>query len=512
LSGGRRPIVLAFLLLAVVTQGPFLRASLDPSPGTRFVGAFHWVDDLYVYASFIQQAESGRFLLENKLYPEPHARLYANLELWAAGRISALIGRRPFVAFRLLAVVALLAILLALDRLLREAGLPEDRRLVSLLLVALGGGTGGLLFVFGGRTPMEILDLSVGLFLHTGLFANPHWVVAHALALWMLLAGLRAADERGARLAFAALGTALLLVRPYDAATVAGLYGVVTLACDPWRSWPRRLLPLLWLLPAALYNAALLAFAPAYGSYLSNPYLEVPLASFAEPLGPAAAVVLLTRPWRGQDASRRRAHVALLAWSALAIVVPAASARGASLQLLVCVGTPLLALAALGLARLRAGLTALLLPLFLTTSAVACWIVLRQSPAFFVPAERQAAALALRPSCNKGGTVFAPSDIGLYAAGLTGCRAVVSHAIALDYEALLPEVGAFYAGMPKDARAALLERLCATHLVLPGDQGDEPAAWLGDGSRFRRVASVGPASRRIDLYARPPAPACPVRN
>jgi hypothetical protein len=506
LSAGRRPIALAFLLLAAFSQAPYLRAWLDPPAGTRFVFAFHWIDDLYLYGSFIQQAESGRILFENKLYPEPHRRLYVNLELGLAGRTSALLGRQPLLALRLLGLIASLLVVIALDRLLQDAGLPEGRRLVSLLLVTLGGGTGGLLFLLTGRSAMEIRDLSVGLFLHTGLLANPHWVVAQALALWMLRAALR-----GRHVAFASLGTALGLVRPYDVALVACFYVVVTLCCEAPREWLRRLSLLLWLAPVALYNLALLTLAPAFGSYLRNPYAQMTLWSFAEPLGPAAVVAMLVRPWRGQDPARRRVLVALGAWAAVAVVAPALGARGASLQLLVCTGTPLLALAALGLARLRPWLTGLVLPCFLSTAAVAFWIVSGRG-AWHAPAERYDAALALRPSCGGGGVVFAPADIGLYAAALTGCRAVLSHVVAPDYDERTQDVLGFYGNSTAEARAALLDRVCATHLVLPGDPGGEPTAWLGEARRFRRVASVGAASRRISLYARPPVPSCPSRN
>ena len=51
---------------------PYPVAALDPPPGRAFAGTFHWVDDFYNYASFVQQAEDGRSCFGNKLSLEDH--------------------------------------------------------------------------------------------------------------------------------------------------------------------------------------------------------------------------------------------------------------------------------------------------------------------------------------------------------------------------------------------------------------------------------------------------------
>jgi hypothetical protein len=67
----------------------------------------------------------------------------------------------------------------------------------------------------------------------------------------------------------------------------------------------------------------------------------------------------------------------------------------------------------------------------------------------------------------------------------------------------------FYGAAPPDARSALLDRLGITHLVLPGDAGAVPSAWLGEATDFRRIASVGTGEAAIAVYHRRPARARP---
>jgi hypothetical protein len=129
--------------------------------------------------------------------------------------------------------------------------------------------------------------------------------------------------------------------------------------------------------------------------------------------------------------------------------------------------------------------------------------MLAEDPNWFVPRERLATGLALRDLCRPGDRVLAPPDIGLYALGLSACHAFVSHAAASDYGERLAETRAFYLEMPPFARTALLDWHGVTLVVLPGDAGPRPVAWLGEGTPFRAAARVGEAPGRITVYARP---------
>jgi hypothetical protein len=94
---------------------------------------------------------------------------------------------------------------------------------------------------------------------------------------------------------------------------------------------------------------------------------------------------------------------------------------------------------------------------------------------------------------------MAPPNLGLFVHGLTACRAYVSHPIAPDYEARLEEVRRFATASVSE-RLTILEKAHIRHLILPGDPGPSPLAWLGPDSPFRRLASAGDGERRLTLY------------
>src|SRR5436189_949290 len=101
-----RPVLLAWLFASTLTALPYVRAAARPPAGRVFVGFFYYVDDAYNYLSFVQQAEDGAFLLRNKNASPPSPARLVNLEWWVVGRASAVLGRRPALAYRLFGVVA----------------------------------------------------------------------------------------------------------------------------------------------------------------------------------------------------------------------------------------------------------------------------------------------------------------------------------------------------------------------------------------------------------------------
>ncbi|HXB57555.1 MAG TPA: hypothetical protein VN461_22525 [Vicinamibacteria bacterium] len=496
---GPRPVLLAWLLLAGLTGLPYLRAALDPPPGTTFVGFFFYADDQYNYLSFVQQAEDGAFRFRNKLVEEPHPPALLNLEWWLVGRLSAALGHHPLVAYRLLGLAAALALLAGLDAWLRAMGLPDPHRLPALLLVTMGGGLGGILFTFGDQGRWY-LDLFTGLFPFIGLLVNAHFVTGTALLLWTLWAYLRARTPLG-QVGASALGTVLGLVRPYDLVLLVAIRSLGVLVTEPIRlSW-RRLLPLAGLAPVVLYNYWLFYRTPAFAFYRTAFYEFPGLGDFALALGPAALLAALAIPGgRGApDARGPRAH--LWAWALLAAAIILARPVHFSLQFLVGVGVPLLALGAVGLARFGPGVMLVAVLPLAGTALAALRLVSGPTGPWFVPSERLAVAQALRGSCRPGDVLLSPPDIGQYAAGLTACRAYVSHPIGPDYARRTEEVRAFFGTWDPTLRAAFLDRHCITHLTLPGDAGPVPGAWLGEATAFRALARVGQPTV-ISVYAR----------
>lgn len=499
-------MILVGLLLAALSTAPYVRAFLSPPPGLAFVGFFWFVDDSYNYLSFVEQAESGAALFHNKLVLEDHPAVLFNLEWWTVGVLSRLLGGHPLVAYRMFGLMALAALVLGIDRWLAGGGLPASHRLPALLLVTTGAGLGGIRFLLG--TPIErCLDLTTGLFPVLEVFSNPHFVAGTALLLWTLLAH---AGRAGARsfVAAAALGTALGLTRPYDLVVLAAIRTVVVVLAEPVRDWWRHAAAMAALLPVAAYNYWVFYRQPAFTFYTEASYVFPTRADLAWALGPAAALALAALAAHPEGGARSgptfregQAGVARLhfaAWCAIAVVVFALRPVHFSLQFLVGVGLPLLALAAIGLGRLPVRYTIGAALALSSTAVAALWLTLQPTLRAYGPAERFALAWELRRDCRAGDRLVAPADIGLWAGGLTACRAFTSHAIEPAHEERLEAVRVFYEQGDPAGRAAFLERVCATHVVLPASR--PPEHWVDRRVGLEPVAVAGTADRQLAAY------------
>ena len=496
----RRPVVLVTLLLAVLSTAPYVRAFLSPPPGLAFVGFFWFVDDSYNYLSFVQQAEAGAALFHNKLVLEDHPAVLFNLEWWTVGVLSRLFGGHPLVAYRAFGLAALVALVFGIDRSLAAAGLPASHRLPALLLVTTGAGLGGIRFLLGA--PAErCLDLTTGLFPILEVLSNPHFVAGTALLLWALLAH---AGRAGARsfVAAAAVGTALGLTRPYDLVILACIRTAVVALTEPVRAWWRHGAAMAALLPVAAYNYWVFYRQPAFTFYTQAEYVFPTRADLAWALGPAAALALGAflagpiRAFREGPAGVARLHFAV--WCTVAIVVFVLRPFHFSLQFLGGIGLALLALAAIGLGRLPVRYTLAAALALSSTTVAAVWLTLQPTLGSYAPAERIALAWELRRDCRAGDRLVAPADIGLWAGGYTACRAFTSHAIEPAHAERLEAVRLFYQEGDPASRAAFLERVCATHVVLPGST--RAAHWVDPRVGLEPVAVAGSATRQLAAY------------
>jgi hypothetical protein len=502
-----RPVVLVTLLLATLSTAPYVRAFLSPPPGRAFVGFFWFADDAYNYLSFVQQAEGGAAVFHNKVVLEDHPAVMFNLEWWTVGVLSRLLGGHPVAAYRLFGLGALVALVLGTDRWLVDAGLPGSHRLPALLLVTTGGGLGGIRFLFGARFE-RCLDLTTGFFPILEVLSNPHFVAGTALLLWALRAH---AGGTGARsfVTAAALGTALGLTRPYDLVVLAAIRTAVVMATEPVRAWWRHAAAMAALLPVVAYNYWVFYRQPAFSFYTRAEYPFPTRTELAWALGPAAllaAVSLLARPatpagstagaWRGTSAGVARLHLAV--WCGIAVVICVVQPVHFSLQFLAGVGLPLLALAAIGLGRRAVAYTIAAAVAVSNTAVAALWLMLLPNLPAYVPAERLALAWKLRRDCRPGDRLVAPADIGLWAGGFTACRAFTSHDIEPAHEERREAVRMFYEQGDPAGRAAFLERVCATHVVLPAST---PAThWVDRRIGLWPVAVAGNADRGLAAY------------
>jgi hypothetical protein len=503
-----RPVVLCWLFVSALASLPYLRAATHTPPGRAFLGFFYYVDDAYNYLSFAQQAEDGAFLLRNKNLPAPSPARLVNLEWWLVGRLSAALGRRPALAYRLFGLGAALALLLAVDRWLVAAGLPDPHRLPALLLVATGGGLGGALLALELRPLARSPDLYAGLFPFVEILANPHFVAGTALLLWTLWM-YHLARALGGYMLAAALATVLGLVRPYDLALVAFVHAFAVAITAAPREWPRRLLPLLGLAPVVLYDAWLFFGSPHFAIFSSRVFQFPPRADFLWALGPAALLAATWLARRGSDPQGRASATYFVGWAAAGALILAVRPLSFSLQFLAGIGLPLLALGALGLSRFPPGATLVAAAVFSVTSVVSLRMVFADNPYWFVPRERMEIARAMQPHCRPGDLVLSPPDIGLYVGGVTACGAYVAHPASAGFDERAAEVRDFYAREGAEARVALLDRHCLTHVVLPAGGSDVPSAWLGPATPFRRVASAGRGPSAIEAFARSSGAACP---
>jgi hypothetical protein len=495
-----QPVAIAWLFTIAWSASPYLVATMESPPGTRFVGAFYYVDDFYNYLSYAQQAEEGAFFFRNKVLLDDHSPALVNLEWSFVGSLGRLLGGRLLLAYRIFGLLAAALMLVGFDRWLVRLGLPSSHRLPALLLLTTGGGLGGLLFRLGSRPLYRCLDLFAGLFPSLCLLVNPHFVAGTALLAVALLCY---EDQSGPRAWARAtlVATALALVRPYDFVLLVLIRTTAVLILEPVRHWPKALLPMAGLLPVVAYLYWLFYLNPAFAFYARTAYAFPATSDFAWALAPAALLGLTAWARTVPSPKERRALVYLAVWAAFGLVVIVARPVHFSLQFLVGIGFPLLALGAVGLARLPAPLTLATAAAFSTTLLVAFRFVLAPSPLWLTPRENMEIVAALKPECRAGDIVMAPLPIGLFAAGLTPCRAFLSHPIAPDYEARFEEFQRFLAGSPA-ARLAILERAHVSHLVLPGDPGPTPVAWLGPDSPFVQTTKIGAS---LSLYMRRPA-------
>jgi len=496
---GPRPVLLVTLLLAALSTAPYVRASLSPPPSMAFVGFFWFIDDSYNYLSFVEQAEGGAFLFQNKLAIEENAAVLVNLEWWTVGVISRLLGGHPLVAYRLFGLAALLALVAGIDRSLAVAGLPATHRLAALLLVTTGAGLGGIRLLLG--TPVEqCLDLMSGLFPILEALANPHFVAGTALLLWALIA--HAGTGTKPFVVAAVMGTALGLTRPYDLVMLVAISTATVLLIEPARRWLRHGASMAALVPVVAYNYWVFYRQPAFRFYADAQYVFPTRAELAWALGPAAVLAVcavgVRSVWTESAGVARVTLVHFAVWCALAAVVIAVRPVHFSLQFLVGVGVPLLSLAAVGLARWPARYTTAAAAAFSTTAMAAVWLTLQPTLGAYAPAERVALAWELRRDCRAGDRLVAPGDVGLWAAGYTACRAFTSHAIEPAHGERREAVRMFYEQGEPLGRAAFLERICATHVVLPASR--PPDQMVDRRVTLAPVAVAGAPPRQLAAY------------
>jgi hypothetical protein len=283
---------------------------------------------------------------------------------------------------------------------------------------------------------------------------------------------------------------------------LAAIRTITVLLTEPPRRWLRHAAAMAALIPVVAYNYWVFYRQPAFRFYADAEYVFPTRVEFAWALGPAAVLALGTLggrwAWTEGPARARVTLVHFAVWCAFAAAVIAVRPVHFSLQFLVGVGVPLLCLAAVGLARWPVRYTAAAAAAFSTTAIAAVWLTLQPTLGAYALAERVALAWELRRDCRAGDRLVAPGDIGLWAGGYTACRAFTSHAIEPAHEERRDSVRMFYEQGEPVGRAAFLERVCATHVVLPASR---PADQMVDKRvTLAPVAVAGAPPRQLAAY------------
>jgi hypothetical protein len=495
-------VALAGLAVVGLSLVPWVINTLYPPAGTAFVGTFFYVDDFYNYLSYAQQAEGGSFLFENKTALTDDTPVLVNLEWWVVGALGRLMGGGHLaLAYKIVGVLFVVAFLFVADRWLERLGLGEGHRLPALLLVATAGGLGGPRLAFAGRAPGECLDFLTGLFPFVGFLTNPHFTVGTTLLLLGLLL-YDASDGKRALVAASVVATVLALVRPYDFVLLVLIRGSSVLFLDPPRRWLAGLLPLLALLPVTAYLYWLFYVHPAAAVFFLGAARFPDVVQFLWALGPAAVLALGGLLPLTIAEGARRARVQLVVWCVLAALVIVVQPVGFSLQFLVGIGFPLLALGALGLSRFPPAATLAAAALFALTFGTALHFMLTPRSYWLTGRQTMALVETLRTSCGRGELLLAPPDVGLFAHGLTPCRSFLSHPASPNHDTRRREVEGMAGMAPKDRRA-FLDAKGVRFLALPGDPGPEAEGFLGPDAGWTRVGSYG-VPPRLTLYGRRP--------
>lgn len=501
-----RAALLVWGLLTAVVGTLQLRAAVASPPGTAFRGFFFFWRDGYNYLSFVQQAQEGALLFRNKAVDFAHPAALINLEWLATGWLSAALGGHPATAFAVLGCLATLGLLLASERWLAALGIAAGARLPGLLLVAFGGGLGGLRAAATGRAAM---DMSAGFYPFMQALSNAHQAMATALLAWSLLL-LSREKPRSTALGLA-LGAVLGLSRPFDFVLLGAARSLTVVATSPRREVWRRLRPLALLAPVAAYDLWVFGLSAGFSIYTgSDVYWLPPLSELAWAFAPG--LLLAAFAWatlRGpvnaantEEARHARSHLG--AWVLVAGLLVASRAASFALQFTAGLGVPILLLASLTLCRLGRVLQTALVLTFATTSYALARYTWAPNPDWHVPRERLALARALQPHCGRDDRVLAPADIGLYLNALSACRAYLSYEVSPGFADRAQEVRDFYGSWSPEERRRFLDRARIHFLVLPGGAVAAAEGWLGADPPFEARAWSAAQGRILTVYARKP--------
>jgi hypothetical protein len=232
-----------WLVLATITTGPYLAASLRTPKGYIFTGVLTAYDDTFTYFAWTRQSADGRLLMCDMFTSEPQVCEFF-LPLWNVLGLIARVTHAPialtFHAARIFGALVLLLVARAVARLVIES---RRRVRYSLWLYATSAGFGWLVYALKSRTNLlTARDASGSVDLNLpeaiafrSVFAQVHFAVGVALLCWAIKLFFDGLIRRESRHAFASgvVVSLLAVVHPYMV-VVALSVACVTLLARPW--------------------------------------------------------------------------------------------------------------------------------------------------------------------------------------------------------------------------------------------------------------------------------------
>ncbi|MBN1311947.1 MAG: hypothetical protein JXB30_11050 [Anaerolineae bacterium] len=473
-----RWVFIASTLLMVTISLPFIWAYVAATPDSYFMGVLVNPVDGASYQAKMYQGYSGSWFFHLPYTPEPHRGVFLFTFYLALGHLSRLLGLQAILVFHAVRLVSSMLMFLAIYQFMADWTSDVTQRRISWGLAVLGTGFGWIvLMVAGGMMPDAVITVSdIGVlpeaFPLQAAYANPHFPLAIALAIWMahvLVTSALVETERWPQLDFQTLGLglgslALVSMSPFVLVPLGVGYAVLC----AWLWWRRRIFPrreLNWGivvallgLPLAAYNAwAISPSNPVFREWMSqNQTPSPPVWDYLIAFGP-----ILILAGIGVWGSRRTIHdgdVFLIAWivSILALLyAPLGLQRRFTMGLVV----PLAIYAGIGLWRVivpafarRWRMVVVVLALCLmvpsTVMAVVVFLVGTLNPAessyYYISREENEALVWLQ--AKRDSLVLASPDFSLYIPS-RGPRVVYGHPFeTLKAEERQAAVGNFYKG------------------------------------------------------------------
>ncbi len=493
-------LVLALsLLIVLVASVPYLLAYSVP-PDSVFGGVLINPADGNSYFAKMREGWRGEWLFTLPFTAEPGPGAFIFTYYLLLGHLARWTGASLDVVFHLARVLGGLALLLTAYAFIARFFAAPRARLAVWALYALGSGLGWLAVLVGGITS----DLWVAEAIpFLSVFANPHFPLATALLLWLVLwtaPGLAAPDASPRRLALVALATtALAQVLPIALINVGllltGLFVWRQVAGRPAKraAWVRDWAPAAVFgaaaLPWLIYDAGLTVTHPVLAQWNAQNLTPSPPLWDAMVSGGAMLLLALPGAW---VAGRRRTprDMVLLIWlvlGVLALYAPFALQR----RLVIGLWMPLTLLAGLGLQtvvgprvrpRLRPLAVGIVVPALVLSNVLVYVSTLvavqaRENSVFLTRA--QADGLAWLAANAGRALVAAPPELGLWVPARTDARVLYGHPFeTVEAERQRGELEGFFRGLVP-GQQFVDEHGVAYVLVASSGQGSVsvPADW-----------------------------------